>query len=308
MHIRPETPSDYSAVAAVHVRAFDERLAEAQIVALQRQRQAYDPELSLVAEVGRRIVGHALFTGATIRLDGKSVRAVNLAPIAIDPAFQRQGYGAALMDEGHRIAQAKGYALSFLLGHVDYYPRFGYIGSVFGSASIETSIDLLSGAGLPDATMETRNITEADLPALRALWLHEERDVDFATEPEETLVDWLSPNPAITASVYLRDNRIVGYTRIDARKPSSPPTFMAVDHDAARLMAAEIGRTAKMISLPLHPYSASAPAFGAPDFGVWNAGMACPLMSGVLDSLLAQYKAGTRLRGRPIWATAFDVS
>jgi predicted N-acetyltransferase YhbS len=85
MNIRPETPQDYAAVANVHVRAFGQRLAEALIVALHRQRPLYDAELSLVAEIDGRIVGHVLFSPQKIRLLGQAVLAVNLAPIAIEP-------------------------------------------------------------------------------------------------------------------------------------------------------------------------------------------------------------------------------
>ncbi len=51
MNIRPEKVQDYAAIAEVNIRAFDERLAEALIVTLHRQRPQFDPELSLVAEI-----------------------------------------------------------------------------------------------------------------------------------------------------------------------------------------------------------------------------------------------------------------
>lgn len=48
--IRPGVPADYASAADIHIRAFGERTDEAVIVALLRQRQTYDPELSLIAE------------------------------------------------------------------------------------------------------------------------------------------------------------------------------------------------------------------------------------------------------------------
>ena len=117
MRIRPETVSDYAGIAALHARAFGERPAEAMIVALHRQRPTFDPDLSLVAERDGRILGHALFSPHTVRLLGLDVRAVNLAPIAVDPSAQRQGIGGRLIAAGHTIVRAKGYAFCFLLGH-----------------------------------------------------------------------------------------------------------------------------------------------------------------------------------------------
>src|SRR5215471_15938619 len=100
VQIRSETIPDYAGIAALHARAFGERPAEALIVALHRQRPAFDPDLSLVAELDGRVVGHALFSPHIVRLLGQDVRAVNLAPIAVDPAHQRSGIGGRLIVAG----------------------------------------------------------------------------------------------------------------------------------------------------------------------------------------------------------------
>src|SRR5262245_37154844 len=97
LRIRSETIPDYAGIAALHARAFGERPAEALIVALHRQRPTFDPDLALVAEQDDRIVGHALFSPHSVRLLGQDVRAVNLAPLAVDPSAQRQGIGARLI-------------------------------------------------------------------------------------------------------------------------------------------------------------------------------------------------------------------
>ena len=49
-----------------------------------------------------------------------------LAPVAVLPEFQRQGIGSALIREAHRRAADSGYRSAVVLGHKDYYPRFGY--------------------------------------------------------------------------------------------------------------------------------------------------------------------------------------
>src|SRR5262249_51207567 len=65
MQMRPEAVAAYAAIAALHGRGFGERRTEALIVALLRQRQDFDPDLSLVAELDGQVVGHALFTPHT---------------------------------------------------------------------------------------------------------------------------------------------------------------------------------------------------------------------------------------------------
>ncbi len=307
MNIRPEKVQDYAAIAEVNIRAFDERLAEALIVALHRQRTGFDPELSLVAEIDGEVVGHVLFSPQTIRLMGQDVKAVNLAPIAVDPAHQRKGIGVALIQFGHEIAQNKGYALSFLLGHPTYYPRFGYHTHVYGEASVNVPIQPLPVVGGLNANLPTRAPVQKDVPVLRKLWLHEEGNVDFAIVPGDSLADWLSPNPLIQARVYLHYDRVVGYTRIKTTEPGRPLLFLAQDAHIAQLMAADIGHGLPSITLPLHPYSASASAFSGAAVKAWDAGMACRLAPSPFDEFYARLQAGERLPGRPVWPSAFDM-
>ncbi len=67
MIIRSENVTDYAAIGALHARAFGNRPAEPSIVALLRQRRAFDPEFSLVAEINGRAVGHVLFSAYQMR-------------------------------------------------------------------------------------------------------------------------------------------------------------------------------------------------------------------------------------------------
>jgi putative acetyltransferase len=302
MKIRAETLHDYTAIDDVHIRAFDERIGVAIIVSLHRQRPVFDPDLSLVAEIDGRVVGHVLFSPHTIRLLGQDIRVVNLSPVGIDPAYQRQGVGGALIRQGHEIARDKGYELSFVLGHPPYYPRFGYITHVYGSSSIE-------GVPTVETPLEVRKPTEADIPLLIHLWRSEEGEVDFAILPGDRLTDWISPNPLIQAAVYVRGGEIVGYSRVHRDEPFSPRVFLAVDTDAARRMVAMIaGETRSTVTLPLHPHSASAPAFGTPRANAWDAGMARTLNPSRFDDFLAQLQHGQRPPGRPVWPVAFDLA
>lgn len=307
MCLRPETAADYAAIMRLHTRAFGGQLSEALIVALLRQRPAYDPDLSLVAEVDGQVAGHALFMPGTIRLLGQTLPAVNLAPIGIDPAYQRQGIGAALMQEGHRVSREKGYVLSYLLGHVEYYPRFGYRTGVFGAASVQVDVQTLRQKK-PLPVLESRLPQEEDISTLQALWRWEEDAVDFTALPGDLLLDWVSPNPLHGAVVYLHEGSIVGYTRGKLAEPHAPGIFLAVDNAAAWAIASQLGQQNAQVTLPLHPYSSSASTFEGVQSQAWEAGMACSLVvDSPFDKYYTQLQAGKRLAGRPIWGTAFDL-
>lgn len=308
MHIRPEHVTDYAAIGALHACAFGNRSAEATIVALLRQRRAFDPELSLVAETDERVVGHVLFSPYRMRLLGQTIPTVSLAPIAVDPVYQGRGVGGQLVIEGHRLAAAKGYTVSFLLGHSSYYPRFGYHTRAFGSAEIMVPIKELS-----QEVLDTRGPTNEDIPELSALWLHEEGAVDMALEPGPDLLDWLSPDPAIQATVYTHNLEVVGYTRTHLKEPTRPRVFLARNHEAARAIVATMVRTLKSAApgmeyvLPLHPSSASAEAFGHATCSAWDAAMACSLGPSLLDDYLARLQNGQHSPGRVTWPVPFDL-
>jgi putative acetyltransferase len=309
MRIRPEQVTDYAEIGALHARAFGNRAGEPLIVALQRLRRVFDPELSLVAAIDGRIVGHVLFSPYQMRLLDQTVPTVNLAPIAVDPAYQGQGIGGQLITEGHAVAASKGYIISILLGHTTYYPRFGYHTHAFGSAQLTFSIN-----ASPHEALEVRGPTDEDLSALGKLWWSEERGVDMSLEPGPDLLDWLSPHPAIRAVVYIRDNEVVGYSRVHQDEPTRPRIFLARDTAIARAMLSTMASqmTASLSEttfiLPLHPFSASARFLGQAESTAWASGMAYELVPGPLPSYLAALREKRRPAGRPIWPVAFDLA
>jgi predicted N-acetyltransferase YhbS len=304
--IRPERIDDTQAVAEVNRRAFD-GLVEPVIAALARQHRSYDPALSLVAEQDGQVIGHALFLQHRMRLLGESVPAVSLGPIAVAPGLQKQGVGGQLIAAGHQAARERGCVLSFLLGHDTYYPRFGYRTRQHGASALELTRAML-GPGA-HGTLQRRAPTEADLPALLTLWAHEESAVDFALHPGPSLLDWVSPHPQIASQVWLHGETLIGYTRIHQAEPHAPRCFLARDDESARAMAFALLTDHESIRLPLHPASASAAAFPAqPVAAAWSAGMACPLIPGVLDAFSAPVEAGARPPGRVIWPVMFDLA
>lgn len=125
--IRSETVADYDVIYRVVREAFASAAHcdgnEQDLVVALRKGEAYIPELALVAIQDEQIVGHILFTRATI--EGRPTLA--LAPLAVLPESQRQGIGSALVREGHRIAAAMGFDSCVVLGDPAYYARFGYV-------------------------------------------------------------------------------------------------------------------------------------------------------------------------------------
>jgi putative acetyltransferase len=126
MLIRPEEPKDHAAVHAVNASAF-ETPAEASLVEMLRK-EAH-PVISIVAEDDGTIVGHIMFSPVT--LSGyDNLQIMGLAPIAVVPAYQRKGIGSKLVMAGLEWCKELGYGAVVVLGHIGYYPRFGFIPSV----------------------------------------------------------------------------------------------------------------------------------------------------------------------------------
>ncbi|MBP3961317.1 GNAT family N-acetyltransferase [Paenibacillus lignilyticus] len=124
--LRTETSADRGAVWQVNVEAFGNREEEAKLVERIRKSDSFIASLSLVAESEGGIVGHALFSKASIVVGDKDHEVIVLAPIAVLPAFQKQGSGKQLIEEGLSRSRELGYPGVLLIGHPDYYPRFGF--------------------------------------------------------------------------------------------------------------------------------------------------------------------------------------
>ena len=90
---------------------------------------------SLVAGRQGRLIGHILFSRMWVETAGGPVTAVALAPMAVLPEHQRQGIGGILIKEGLERMRGLGERIVLVLGHPDYYPRFGFSAQVASGLS-----------------------------------------------------------------------------------------------------------------------------------------------------------------------------
>lgn len=126
MEIRTETLNDYDEVFHLNYLAFNHREDESKLIERIRASEQFVPELSLVAEEDRKIVGHALFSEAEVVDNENRHKVIVLAPIAVLPVEQKKGIGGKLIHEGLKRSKALGYSYVFLIGHPSYYPKFGF--------------------------------------------------------------------------------------------------------------------------------------------------------------------------------------
>jgi putative acetyltransferase len=120
--VRYEAPSDHEAVGLVHRLAF----AGPTEASLVERLRGSEGAISLVAEEAGVVVGHILFSAARIVGTRTAVRVAGLGPMAVSPSRQRSGIGSALVERGLEECRRYGYEAVVVLGHPEYYPRFGF--------------------------------------------------------------------------------------------------------------------------------------------------------------------------------------
>ena len=122
MQIRAETEDDQAAVFDINAAAFPSD-AEARLV--DSLRISADPFVSLVAVENQQVVGHIMFTPVMLEPFDNLIL-MGLAPMAVSPARQSGGIGTELVKAGLQRCRELSVGAVAVLGHAEYYPRFGF--------------------------------------------------------------------------------------------------------------------------------------------------------------------------------------
>ncbi|MFY9941815.1 MAG: N-acetyltransferase [Desulfobacterales bacterium] len=128
MDIRNTIEADEPEIRRVHEAAFGPQAGRtvADLALALLHDPTASPFISLLACDGSASIGHVLFTSVRISGPGKSPEAFILAPLAVLPDRQRHGIGTKLVQAGLTVLSESGGQLVFVLGHPEYYPRFGF--------------------------------------------------------------------------------------------------------------------------------------------------------------------------------------
>jgi putative acetyltransferase len=165
--IRDETETDAGAIAEVTVAAFRtlEISNHTEQFIVEALRAAGALTVSLVAEVDGRVVGHIAFSPVAIS-DG-TPRWYGLGPVSVSPEHQRKGIGKALIREGLSRLKAMGARGCCLVGHPDYYRKFGFENvSGLGHEGVppEVFFALSFDGHMPQGTVAFHDAFKADGP------------------------------------------------------------------------------------------------------------------------------------------------
>lgn len=130
VEIRKEEKTDHQGVFELIEKAFENELysdhREQFLVEKLRKASTFIPELSIVALYNGLLAGYILLTPIQIVNQKKSFSSLALAPVAVWPDYQNKGIGQMLILNAHQTAIETGFQSIVLLGHADYYPKFGY--------------------------------------------------------------------------------------------------------------------------------------------------------------------------------------
>lgn len=170
IEIRQEKATDYPAVYNIHTKAFG-RKDEARLADRLRLSDVFIPELSLVAVHDGKLVGHVMFTRIYIVDADKKTPSLALAPMAVDPDVQRKGIGSSMLRYALPVARDLGYQSVIVLGHENFYPRFGFVPT--------SRWQIKAPFNVPDSAFMGLELTENALAGIKGIvqYAREFRDI-----------------------------------------------------------------------------------------------------------------------------------
>lgn len=159
IQIRPETAQDHAAIRDLIVEAFrGEGHDEADLVDAARRRPDFVAELSLVALIGERVIGHILFSPATIEGDGGATPILALAPLAVRAGYHRRGIGSRLVRLGLKACRELGHQVVTVAGSPRLYGGCGFV--------LASNQGLRDGLNAPEAHFQVIELVPGALDAI----------------------------------------------------------------------------------------------------------------------------------------------
>jgi putative acetyltransferase len=156
MRIRPEESGDQQQVRMINQHAFGGD-SEANLVDTLRNSRV--PLISLVAEENNRLIGHILFSPVTLAGQTNVPDIAGLGPMAVLPEWQGRGVGSLLVTTGLEHCVSAGYVAVVVLGHPDYYPRFGFVPA--------SNFNIKSEFNVPDEVFMLKELQESALRGIK---------------------------------------------------------------------------------------------------------------------------------------------
>lgn len=270
-----------------------------------------------IDEASGAVVGHAQWTFSSMHLLGQTRKIACLAPLSVHAQWQGQGIGSALVCDGIQALRDKGCDLLILVGHENYYPRFGLLTACHGRHALALPFPEPLVAN-PEGYV-LRPMASGDELRCLAMWQELCGSTDGALHPGSGLLPWISKTRGIIACALERGGQVVGHARFDARPQATANEgvlrFLAADAASAEILAARIagwtGWQAESLVLPLPSSSPGVQNLFAsqnitPVFERWAPGMAMSLQQGKIDKLLRQIQAGEAPPLYLEWPPLFD--
>ena len=237
--LRAEVARDHRAVELVTREAFwgteVPRCSEHLLVRRLRAAPSHVPELDVVAEDDGALVGHVIWTRATVEGDASTHDVLTFGPLSVLPTYQGAGVGSALMRHTLAAAAGLGHRVVVVYGHPDYYPRFGF------RPAAEVGITAPGGATF-DALMALA-LVDGGLDGVHGEF-HE--DAAFAVDQAEAdafdLAEFPAKEPATLPSLDVLDGH-VPTPLVAALRAAGLPNLAMVRRMSVREVAALPGVT-----------------------------------------------------------------